>query len=122
MDVCEDCGIPLDRHGADCGIEGGPGGWADPYGNRFDLDTLTPQHPRRACRICGRHGLVVAACYELANASATRVWLYRCSGEGCAREHVYLPERGLFALEPAEEDDSEIQGRAISLELAGDPL
>lgn len=101
-------------------LEDAPTGWADPYGNRYDLHTFAAEHPRRTCRVCRDGGLTLTGCYDLAGGK--RTWVYTCKSESCRREHVFLPERGLFALEVAEDDDTDFDGVPVPLETAGDPL
>jgi hypothetical protein len=125
--LCDDCGVPTDRHGSDCGYYadeeygnpewGRPGGWVDSSGHLVDVGI-----PRAECRRC-RRGLTVTEAYDLAGEKPRRCWIYACaSAAGCGTEHVYLPGRGLLALPPREEDDTEIDGTPVSLALAGDPL
>lgn len=125
--LCEDCGVPIDRHGSDCGYYvdqaygnpeyGRPGGWVDGQGRLVDVGI-----PRPECLRC-RRGLAVITAYDLEGENARRCWIYTCTSfGGCGTEHVYLPGRGLLQLPPRKEDDSEIAGTEIALDVAGDPL
>ena len=126
-DTCDDCGIPIARHGDDCGYYadmeygnpewGRPLGWADASGRLLPADDAMTA---RSCRLCGR-GLRLTAAYDL-DGGAGRCWLYQCAADGCGAEHVWLPSRGLHRLPPREQDDTEIHGKPIPLADAGDPL
>lgn len=130
MSRCDDCGVPLDRHGEDCGYYhdepygnpewGRPLGWADMHGRMVDPFTLARRNP---CGACGSpNPLSLTAAYDLtADRGGGRCWLYECGN--CTTEYVYTRHNGLQRLAPADQDDTAIPGRQVEpLSAAGDPL
>lgn len=124
---CEDCTVPLDRHGEECGYYadsgygnpeyGRPGGWVDGNGQRVPDPTVKPEP------LCLHDGgrLVLTVAYVLADGAYC--WVYQCQRDECRAEHVYLagPNR-LYPLTKREQDPTEITGTEVSVSVAGDPL
>lgn len=125
--ACEDCGIPVDRHGSDCGYDvtqaygnpewGRPGGWVDGSGRRVPDPTVLPAP---AClRDGGRLVLTAAYDIEVGDGKDFRAYVYRC--DACSTEHVYGCGQ-LAQLEPADEDDTDFRGTPVSIDGLADPL